>query len=185
MDIEKPVPAINNVPSWFKKIKTSINNRTIKSCMPFLDSLTAGYILKLPVDIKIKHNILNPETGKKDGEQIPAAQRGASYFNDYDININTRLELHSIDQVEGSPLLEKNKNLPIHKFMNPWLIKTPPGYSSLFLPPMNNADDRFSIIPGIVDTDKFNLPVNFPFIINGDKYEELDTLIEKALLLLR
>ena len=180
MDIEKPVPAINNIPDWFKKLKTSMKDRTIKSCMPFLDSLTAGYILKLPVDVKIRHNITNPKTGKKDGEQIPSAQRGARYFNAYNINVNTQLEIHSTDQVAGSPLLQKNKNLPIHKFVNPWVIKTPPGYSCLFVPPMNNTDDRFSIISGIVDTDKFELPVNFPFIINGDKYEELDTIIERG-----
>ena len=45
---------------------------------------------------------------------------------------------------------------------------------------MNNADDRFSIIPGIVDTDTFNQEVNFPFVINGDKYSSLDTIIKKG-----
>ena len=180
MDIEKPIPALNNVPSWYKNIKTSIHSITVKSCMPFLDSLTAGYIIKLPVDLKIKHNMLNPETGKRDGDQYSSAHKGGRLFEAYHINVNTKAESHPTHQVEGSPLLEKNKNLPIHKFMNPWLIKTPPGYSCLFVPPMNNTDDRFSIIPGIVDTDKFEHNINFPFIINGDKYEELDTLIEKG-----
>jgi hypothetical protein len=32
-------------------------NLTVKGCMPFLDSLTAGYLLKMPQDILIKHNI--------------------------------------------------------------------------------------------------------------------------------
>ena len=76
------------------------------------------------------------------------------------------------------PFVSKNKSLPFHKLLNPWTIKTPPGYSCLFLPPMNNSDDRFSIIPGIVDTDTFPYEINFPIIINGDKYPILETVIK-------
>ena len=43
---------------------------------------------------------------------------------------------------------------------------------------MNNNDDRFSIIPGIVDTDTFPQEVNFPIIINGDKHPVLETIIK-------
>ena len=45
---------------------------------------------------------------------------------------------------------------------------------------MNNTDDRFSIIPGIVDTDTFPNEINFPIVINGDKYPTLDTTIKKG-----
>jgi MinD superfamily P-loop ATPase len=45
---------------------------------------------------------------------------------------------------------------------------------------MNNTDDRFSIIPGIVDTDTFDAEINFPIIINGDKYPILETTIERG-----
>ena len=66
------------------------------------------------------------------------------------------------------------------KILNTWKIKTPKGYSCLFVPPLNNSDDRFSIIPGIVDTDTFPNEINFPIIINGDKYPILDTTIKKG-----
>lgn len=77
--------------------------------------------------------------------------------------------------------LVKNKNLPFHKIKNPWTIITPPGYSCLFVSPLNNSDDRFTILPGIVDTDKYTLEVNFPFVVNGDKYPTLKTLLKKVL----
>lgn len=48
------------------------------------------------------------------------------------------------------------------------------------MPPLNNTDDRFSIIPGIVDTDSFKQEINFPFVVNGDKYLELETRIKKG-----
>ena len=90
-------------------------------------------------------------------------------------------EIQDIHQVEGWPKLEKNLDGPIHKFINPWKIKTPPGYSCLFLPVLNNNDSRFEIIPGIVDTDSFPLEINFPFILNGYKYKApIEFIIKKG-----
>ena len=97
------------------------------------------------------------------------------------LNIYGKPETHPIQQIgEKCPYAQKNKNLPINKILNPWIIKTSPGYSCLFLPPLNNEDDRFSIIPGIVDTDTFESEVNFPFVCNGDKYPRLKTTIEQG-----
>ena len=96
------------------------------------------------------------------------------------INLNSGVDTHLLKQVEGSPITEKNKNLPFYKILNPWRIKTPKGYSCLFVPPLNNTDDRFSIVPGIVDTDTYENEINFPIVINGDKYPVLETLIKKG-----
>jgi hypothetical protein len=96
------------------------------------------------------------------------------------VNLNSGFDTHSLKQVEGSPFIEKNKHLPFYKILNPWKIKTPKGYSCLFVPPLNNSDDRFSIIPGIVDTDTFPNEINFPIVINGDKYPILETIIKKG-----
>jgi len=64
--------------------------------------------------------------------------------------------------------------------MNPWVIKTPPGYSCLFVSPLNNTDDRFSIISGIVETDTYEGEINFPIVFNGDKYPVLNTTLLKG-----
>lgn len=166
-----PIPIKNNIPDWFKKLKHTKEFMTVKGCMPFLDTLTSGYLLKMPVDYHLKHNI--EFEGKKRSGMM--TDRGGP--NEYNLNINGGQEYHATAQLKGSPLVEKNKNQPVHKILNPWFIKTPPGYSTLFLPPLNNTDDRFSIIPGIVDTDTFKTNINFPFIVNGDKYETLETTI--------
>jgi len=177
---DQPIPIKLNIPEWYKKLKHSVDKRTVKGCMPFLDSMSTGYLLKVPIDIKIRHNVPNEETCEKDGywrtgtidSNLMKAER---------INVNgQKPDTHSSFQLEGSPTVEKNKNLPFYKILNPWVIKTPPGYSCLFVPPLNNSDDRFSIIPGIVDTDTYNQEVNFPIVINGDKYEVLDTMITKG-----
>ena len=175
-----PIPIKNNIPDWYKKLKHSYNNKSVKGCMPFLDTLTSGYLLKIPQDIIVKHNVLNEEN-------VPDSYQFVDPLNylllqSKQINLITAEEpsFHPIIQMDGSPLVEKNKGLSFHKIANPWTITTPPGYSCLFLPPMNNQDDRFSILPGIVDTDKFYQEVNFPIIFNGDKYETLDTTLKKG-----
>jgi len=172
-----PIPAKNNIPHWFKKLEHTNVSATVKGCMPFLDTLTAGYILKMPVDYYLKHNFkIEGKEQRATGFQTPL--RPTENVPYYNLNINGVEQSHPTRQLEGSPLIEKNKNQSFHKILNPWTIKTPPGYSTLFVPPLNNCDDRFSILPGIVDTDTFPNKINFPFTVNGDKYETLDTTIE-------
>jgi hypothetical protein len=178
-----PIPAKLNIPEWYKKLEHSILGKTVKGCMPFLDSLTAGYILKMPQDFYVRHNVDNKnEKGDKfkDSFQTFGLYGYSPVLYEKSINLNSNIDNHSIKQLEGSSLIEKNKNLPFYKIYNPWKIKTPKGYSCLFVPPLNNSDDRFSIISGIVDTDNFPIEINFPIVINGDKYPVLETTIKKG-----
>lgn len=178
-----PIPAKFNIPEWFKKLEHTIINKTVKGCMPFLDSLTAGYILKMPQDFNLRHNVENKnEKGEsiKDSFQTFGLHGYSSVLLAKHINLNSGIDIHPIKQLEGSYLIEKNKNFPFYKILNPWKIETPKGYSCLFVPPLNNSDDRFSIIPGIVDTDTFPNEINFPIVLNGDKYSILEDTIKKG-----
>lgn len=178
-----PIPAKYNIPEWYKNLEHTVFNKTVKGCMPFLDSLTAGYILKMPQDFNLRHNVDNKNEKKetfKDSFQTFGLHDQQQFLHAKLVNLNSGVDNHSTKQVEGSPFIEKNKNLPFYKILNPWKITTPKGYSCLFVSPLNNADDRFSIIPGIVDTDVFPNEINFPIIINGDKYPVLETTIKKG-----
>ena len=178
-----PTPIKLNIPEWYKKLEHTILNRTVKGCMPFLDTLTSGYLLKMPQDFHIRHNVINKnENGEefKDSFQTFGLYDQMNFLKAKNINLNSGLDLHSPKQVEGSPFIDKNKKLPFYKIINPWKIKTPKGYSCLFVSPLNNSDDRFFIISGIVDTDTFTQEINFPIVINGDKYPVLETIIKKG-----
>jgi hypothetical protein len=178
-----PIPTKLNIPEWYKKLEHTVLNKTVKGCMPFLDTLTSGYLLKMPQDFYVRHNVDNKnEKGEKfkDSFQTYGLHDQQQLLHAKYLNLNSRIDVHSLKQVEGSPFVEKNKNLPFYKIINPWKIKTPKGYSCLFVPPLNNSDDRFSIISGIVDTDTFPDEINFPIIINGDKYPVLETTIKKG-----
>jgi hypothetical protein len=178
-----PTPIKLNIPEWYKKLEHTILNKTVKGCMPFLDTLTSGYLLKMPQDFHIRHNVINKnENGEefKDSFQTFGLYDQMNFLKAKNINLNSGLDLHSPKQVEGSPFIDKNKKLPFYKIINPWKIKTPKGYSCLFVSPLNNSDDRFFIISGIVDTDTFTQEINFPIVINGDKYPVLETIIKKG-----
>ena len=68
---DAPVPAKNCLPEWYLNQNMYVDNikgfdhenytnHTLRACMPVFDSLTAGYIIKLPCDIIVnsKNNIL-------------------------------------------------------------------------------------------------------------------------------
>jgi hypothetical protein len=158
-DLEKPQSASAFIPDWYKNIESYIGGKkvtdgnggtlaTIKRCMPVFDAITAGYIITLPADIMVTI---------KDGQQ---------YFEWAHFGL---ISFHPIEQAPEHPM-RKPHQYP--KWNNPWAIKTPKGYSTLFIQPMHR-ESVFTILPGIVDTDIYTAPVNFPFVINDPNFEGL------------
>jgi hypothetical protein len=155
---EEPIPAKKIIPEWYKKqdsysdgVKSmqssGLFNSTIKSCMPVFDIISAGYILTTPVDI-------NVEINKSDG--VPKIT--------WSINDFTPIEEHSRSQF-NSYHVPKEYHMAAYKFINKWVIKTPRGYSSMFMTPVFRDDLPFFCLPAIVDTDRHPIAVNFPFFL--------------------
>ena len=182
LKVDLPKPIKFNVPEWFKKLDHNLENQTIKGCVPFLDSLTTGYLLSLPQDMIIEHNFVNPKTNQKDSFFRNSLEGLSNFINATNVNLNVTNETHGVHQLGGvdggCPLVKKKSELPFYKILNPWIIKTPPGYSCLFTAPLNNGDDRFTALSGIVDTDTYDSYINFPIVLNGDKYPELRTVLK-------
>lgn len=158
LDLFPPKPAVKNVPDWYKDTPEYTGNQgrkitddgntshTIKKCMPVFDAITAGYILYTQVDIQVSQ------------------QDGFPYYNWPD---QDAIKFHPVEQ---APLHPARNEAPYPKWMNPYAIATPPGYSVLFTQPMHR-ESVFTILDGIVDTDNYNVPVNFPFVLNDVKWE--------------
>ena len=66
----------------------------------------------------------------------------------------------------GAPEPPFEATMPL-KFINPWRIKVPDGYSVLFTQPMNRPDLPFACFSGLVDCDRFETTVNMPFVWTG------------------
>lgn len=167
--IEEPIPAKKAIPDWYKNLKKELSavnvveyeggsirpNQTmsIKACPPIQDYLCTGYILPNITDLCMTY------IGKRED--------GPEYLGVPTLNFNY-IDLHTPDQIEGSNI----QNQDVYKIISPWLIKTPPGYSCLFLKPWYSDTRGINIIPAVVDTDVFHC-VNFPFLFDSTGKNEL------------
>jgi len=178
-EVETPKPALHHMPDWYKNVDSYIGGikkpdgqgrttATIKRCMPVFDSITAGYIITSPADVYVSmqdYKAINSQT-KELVENLPTkkVQNFEWPSSTFDL-----IQFHIVEQAPNHPM----RNLHVYaKWMSPWAIKTPKGYSTLFIQPMHR-ESVFTILPGIVDTDKFFNPVHFPFVINDPFFEGL------------
>ena len=144
-----PQPASRFIPDEYKKLKrfkeNNLHSPTVKTCVPFLDSLTMGYIIPFDQDY-----LVDPV---EDDFAVTPANKEQSDFG-----------FHNQTQLPEE--WKETTGKTAGKFHNKWLIKTAPGYSCLFIKPMNRIETRFDIIAGVVDTDTYINTINFPFILN-------------------
>lgn len=148
--IAEPLPARQALPDWFRKLppvtrsELSIDNTglTIKRCMPFLDALATGWILPLAATVKLEIS--------DSGRTVEAGWQ-------FD---RTMVSNHGTHQVAGNPYEPR----PPLKFHNYWNVRTPAGWSCLFLPPLNRPHPVYEILAGVVDTDVYSGLIHFPFI---------------------
>jgi hypothetical protein len=147
--IAPPVAAKTVLPDWFRKLppvdaqqaSATNNGLTVKRCMPFLDAMTTGWILPLAATVRLE---------VKDGGS--AVDAGWEFDR-------VMVSNHGAHQVAGNP----KEPAPPCKFHNYWSIRTPPGWSCLFLPPLNRPAQPFECVAGIVDTDTYAAHIHFPF----------------------
>ncbi|MDB5172119.1 MAG: hypothetical protein JWO87_2457 [Phycisphaerales bacterium] len=134
----RPYPASRHVSEWFKEMPLDRGDQgTLKRCPPYLAAMTAGYIIPAPVDLRFGMS----------AEGVLTAQG--------DVNLLGR---HLQKQVEGSPF----SGSPIVKFMNPWIIVTPPEFVCLITAPINRYESPFLPLTGIVETGTYYREVHLP-----------------------
>lgn len=155
-----PEPAIRHVPEWYRSLARHdvwnddkhlhpVNNIggdgarvATKMCMPFLDSLTAGYYYLLEDDLLVEL--------QEDGRPI----------------LSWASDVMLLDKRPTIELPVPDNCHPIHYGwrMN-WYYQTPPGYSVLITHPMNRHDLPFYTMSGIVESDIWGLPVFTAFFL--------------------
>ena len=159
--IPEPKPASKFIPEWYKSIPPTLDtkdhqnrpNLTAKKCLPMIDAMTAGYVISLAGDLGLKSS--------EDCNTIEV-------FNPPEIRL---AEFHSLDQLgpkaPGMPA-------PPVKFINPWIIKTAPGWSTLIIPLVNSSleNPNFTCLGGLVDTDRYAKEINFPAIWHTPNFDD-------------
>jgi hypothetical protein len=154
--VSPPKPASQYIPKWYKEIKPfdgspvfkdgEIDNKNVKSCLPFLDSMVSGYIQETWCDIHISFK--NNELELHYAHQPPI--------------VSVRKKLN-ISISEAFAPFELAWNVP-------WLPKLEKGYSCLFSHPFNNFTLPFLTTSGIIDSDYFYMSEkgNYPFYLYRD-----------------
>lgn len=156
--IPEPYPARKFMPDWYKHLPARINkqnkleNSTVKRCPPVLDAMSVGWIIPLVADVQIISN---------------GDASGIEYKWQFH---RTMIENHGEDQISTKDYPNPNLPKPPIKFLNWWAIRVPPGYSVLFVPPMNRQDPRFTCMSGFVDCDAYFHFINFPAFFNTPNY---------------
>lgn len=165
LNLGPPLPAKKVIPDWYKKAESSYMQQGekvpgLKACIPFLDTMTSGYVLRLPVNVYINE--------EKNESNL------ANIFNNTENSLQIRWD--GPDSM-GNFIMERSKDsgatmprpaghYPNHLVFNDfWSIKTPKGWSILMTQPLNRHDLPFTIPSGIIDSDKFYSPGNLPFFV--------------------
>ena len=161
-----PVPASKIIPDWYKNLESYVGGEkrpdgnasttaTAKRCMPIFDAITGGYIISTHTDLFVSQR---PDENGKIYPHYEWANFGALGFH----------PKHQLpDHPDGA-----GHEISYPKWTNAWAITTPPGYSSLFISPLHR-ETPIMVLPGVVDTDTYNAPVNFPFVLRDPKMDGL------------
>jgi len=166
-----PVPAKRLIPDWYKEIEIEMaavqkvgfgTNLSVKRCIPVLDYMTTGYIIRSHMDIVVKR-----DWNDTVGENV-----------NFDFRMAEGVPPVVFHDSKQMPVMRNGYLKKIAKFSGMWGVKTPPGYSCLFFQPQYFNETRFTVFPGVVDTDEYTSPIGFPFMMSDSK--ETETYIIEA-----
>ena len=148
-------PASKCVPDWYKQMPmwkqgndyqgNYFNLPSIKHCIPAQDMITSGYIIHNTYEVQI-NQIENSEP-----KEWEVKGHNPSH-----------IQFHNFAQM---PVDFNNKKKHFIKIDQPWTIKTPKGYSCLFVQPFYHFEKRFQLFPAVVDTDVYDMPVLLPGVL--------------------
>ena len=141
-----PEPSKTFIPQWYKDIPGDKNTINVKKCIPFLDSLSHGYIQKTWTDIYVK-NKNGQITFEHDSETTMFLHRPET-------NIPISDNFYEIEFI----------------WQRPWSVILPEGMSAIITHPLNRLDLPFNTLSGVVDFDQsIHAPIgNIPFFIKKD-----------------
>jgi len=152
--IPHPQPAAKFLPQWFRNLPREMGMKdahglpglTVRACLPVADIMALGWIIPLPFDVGTG---IDPATGQLQfrwAEGLPFAP----------------IDLHHPGQIGADkPPFQGVQPL---KFLNPWRVILPDGWSAAFIHPQNHFELPFHAFSGAVDCDALDVPVNVPFV---------------------
>ena len=151
--IPEPTLARRGLPDWLKAMPTKVASgdlgfdvETVKQCPPFIDAMSAGFLMPLACDIAV-------ENGAFSWHWKPPATTLTAFTR-------SPLAVHVADQLVGTPFFEADAFAV--KFINYWTVQVPEGYGLLCTHPINRADLPFRSVTGLVHAANYDNFIHFP-----------------------
>jgi hypothetical protein len=139
-----PIPNFSNPPEWFTSLDRT--ERRFRGCQGTQDYLRNGITFRLPADVEMR-----PSRDGKDWEARYAVGGPANLF---------RVESFDHETVGPTAPIANLRKMPESRYVkivNPWRVKTAPGWSSLLISPFWERQTRdWELIPGVVNTDYYH-----------------------------
>jgi hypothetical protein len=146
-----PTPSKMAMPEWIKKLQPYYEwggreQQTAKRCLPLIDAVMLGYTIYTTADIRVTQT------------------NGDPYF---EWSHGLGIKFHAGEQTET----HAKTKFQTPKWMSPWAIKTPRGYSTLFTSPLNHDNLPFEPFSAVVETDSYIAQVHIPFLLSDSKFD--------------
>lgn len=153
------VNSVSSLPMWFKKIGKQPGS--VRRCAGTIDLLAAGITLPAWTNFRFRPNVENKEWEHGADDFYPQA------------NIN-QVQGFSYDSTGSCPMtdIRKIETGQYPKLVNPWRIKTAPGWSTLMIPTYWEPNENYTVVPAIVNTDIYHL-MNVVLNLTGDSPFEI------------
>jgi dUTPase len=146
-DMYPPTPTINLLPEWYKDLPennsnllNSQNPLNVKSCLPVVDYITSGYLIINSYEISLEEKTINFQ----------------NFLNVQTMRSNENSKNILLYKNFQCPLQENGIKKTYFKVRLDWNIKTPMGYSCLIIQPFYHKENKYTLLPSIIDTDVYD-----------------------------
>jgi hypothetical protein len=162
----KPKPTNKYIPQWWKDMPLDAFHQshivpameTVKGCPSFPDFFSQGFVIPAWCDILLNYDKKTEQWSTRSGRKD-----GSNQF---------MVESHPKEQFLrfADAKFMGDKQYFIFKFVCPWQVITPKGYSVLQLPMFYHYSNEFTVMPGIIDTSVHH-EINQQVAFTSDKNE--------------
>lgn len=168
------------MPSWYKKMPMKLMSGsgqahgTVKTCVPFRDAMTNGFIVPLwhSVSIAVRDDgALGASFPSDLSRDLLARSSDKGEVPNFDADLGS-ISGHPPNQFSDFASIDRSvykNSSSIIKFHSPWICKTRKGWSILVKPIANNFMNPVVPFEAVIDTDKYNVKLNFTCFVRTDK----------------
>lgn len=140
--VPEPVPAYEEFPEWYENTPGVLEDEyvempdttSVKRCMPFLEGMAMGWVLKLPGNLLFEN---------------PSADEG--------IQIRWDMEFDMVDMSFQSDVMNVTypDEVVMLKLTTPWMVSAREGWSLMVRPLPNRVNTPFKCTTGVLNADSF------------------------------